>query len=252
MSRVLLGAIGALLACLGLTLNGHLTAQENEDQFGLDAEQTERHSSHDSESTEDYINGVLDSKLKSPIQFDAEFLSDVLARIADEYDLPIVFDHAALDEVAISIETEVTLPQLQKMSLRSALKHMFRQPGLEDLTFIIEEEVLLITTEDRANESLRVVIYRVDDFELAEVPNGGGGGGFVKSNFSPLIEVITTCIEHDSWQSTGEGEGAIHLAKPGMLVIAQTHKVHTQIEAFLDQLREVKTDIENSSHGGGF
>jgi len=129
--------------------------------------------------SEERIQTILREPLKAPLEFEEQPLSDAMAQIADEYELPIQFDNAALDEIAISPDTEVTLPALRNVSLRSALNIMLKQPGLEDLTYIIEEEVLLITTEERANESLKVKVYPVADLVLPiqNLGLGGGGGG---------------------------------------------------------------------------
>ncbi len=127
--------------------------------------------------SEEHIHSVLREPLKAPLEFQEQPLSDVMAQIADEYEIPIQFDSGALDEVAISSDTEVTLAPLRNVTLRSALNIMLKQPGLEDLTYIIEEEVLLITTEERANESLKVKVYPVADLVLPIENLSVGGGG---------------------------------------------------------------------------
>ncbi len=137
--------------------------------------------------SEERIHTILREPLKAPMEFPEIPLSDVMAQIADEYEIPIQFDNAALDEIAISADAEVTLAPLRNVSLRSALNIMLKQPGLEDLTYIIEEEVLLITTEERANESLKVKVYPIADLVLpietlsvgggGQLGGGGGGGG---------------------------------------------------------------------------
>jgi len=268
MSRISVGTSCALLALAGLLISGQLGAQDPSNEFGLDAS-SEHQSQGTKVSAEKYINAILNQPLKAPLEYDGDILSDVCAQIADEYKLPIQFDSAALDEIAISPETEVTLAPLRKVALRSALNMIFRQPGLEDLTFIIEDEVLLITTNERANETLQVIIYRVDDFDLSKATHrgggrgmgSGGGGGFGGGamsqsdsiDYSSLTKVITTTVEFDSWKASGTGEGEIQLMKPGMLVISQTRGVHVKIEQLLDQLREVKAEIENDNNtGSGF
>jgi len=129
---------------------------------------------------EERIQEALRETLKTPLSYDAEQLNIILESIADEYDIPVIFDKAALDEVAISPESEVSI-NLRNVSLRSALNHMLREPGLEDLTYVIDDEVLLITTEEKANETLKVKVYPVADLVLPVqnpgIIGGGGGGG---------------------------------------------------------------------------
>ena len=113
-----------------------------------------------SSSAEENINNALRGPLNpSGLQFVEEPLNNVIDVIKEEYDIPIMFDEAALEELGITSDTEVTI-NLRNVSLRSALNHLLsRSPGLEDLTYVIDDEVLLITTEDRANETLTVKVY---------------------------------------------------------------------------------------------
>src|SRR6187401_988787 len=78
------------------------------------------------------IERILNQSLKTPLSFTQVPLSQVMDQLADEYDLPIVFDRAALEAAATSPDVEVTV-ELNNVSLRSALELMLRQ--LEDLTF---------------------------------------------------------------------------------------------------------------------
>ena len=112
--------------------------------------------------SEERIQAALREPLKAPLQYEDQPLNEIINTLQDDYDIPIMFDNAALEEVAISPDTEITV-NLRNISLRSALNHMLRQPGLEDLTYTIDDEVLLITTEEKANEALKVKVYPVAD-----------------------------------------------------------------------------------------
>ena len=169
MSKQVIWLSCALVAVVGLAVSGPLVAQQPvADSFGAG----EVHQAQPpavqvrtvAQDAEQRINTALDQRLKTPLNYDGEQLDIVLAAIADEYDIPIVFDKAALDEVAISPESEVTV-NFRNISLQSALKIMFKEPGLEDLCYVVDEEVLLITTQERANETLQTKVYRIDDFE---------------------------------------------------------------------------------------
>ena len=69
---------------------------------------------------EERIEAVLDRPLKAPLDFPELPLVEITDTLQDEYDVPIVFDLSALDEVAVSPETEITV-DLRNISLRSAL-----------------------------------------------------------------------------------------------------------------------------------
>lgn len=188
---------------------------------------------------EEQFAKALNSPLKSPLQYEDQPLNEIVAQLSDEYNLPIIFDVAALDELAISPDTEVTL-NLRNITLRQALKHIFRQPGLEDLTSAVEEGVLLITTEEKANATLSVRIYRVADLvEKYDVASS-------KKPYSTLISIITKNVQFDSWMCNGTGEGEIQLMEPGMLVVSQTQRVHQEIQELLGLIRLNAEEIERS------
>jgi hypothetical protein len=82
----------------------------------------------------------------------------------------------ALDDAGLGPDESVTI-NLHGISLRSALSHLLRQLNL---TYIIRDELLLITTQIEAEEHLVVKVYPVADLVLP-IQSGiglGGGGGF--------------------------------------------------------------------------
>lgn len=184
------------------------------------------------------IEATLREPLRSPMDFIETPLSAIMQVIAEEYDLPIQFDESALEAVAQSPDTEVTLNVRGDISLRSVLDLMFKRT--EDLTYMIDHEVLLITTEDEANSRLEVRVYRVDDLL---VPEGEGGAFAGEEDYDTLVDTIVANIEVDSWMENGTGEGEIQPFAPGMLVISQTRRVHEQVGQLFETLRAVKTDV---------
>ena len=191
------------------------------------------------------INAALDQILKTPLVYESESLLVIVEQLKDEYQIPIVIDEAALDEVAISSESEIT-SDLRGISLRSALNLLLRGPGLEDLAFDIDNEVLLITTEDRRNENLITRVYRIDDLVLTS-PRGRNSPYY---DYDSLIDMIVCCVAHDSWQENGTGDGEIQPVPPGMIVVSQPRYIHRQIAALLQQIRTTKRLIagEGSIH----
>lgn len=182
---------------------------------------------------------LLNSPLKSPLQCEEQPLNELFDQISVEYDLPIVFDTAALDALAISPDTEVTI-NFRNISLRQAMNLVLRQPGLEDLTYIFEDGVLLITTEEKANEFLSVRVYRVDDliekYDLASP----------QKPYSSLIKIITTNVAYGSWSIHERGEGEIQLMRPGLLVVSQTQRIHEQVQELLGMIRMITHEVEHS------
>ena len=222
-----------MITVLGLWASNQLAAEESATII--------ESARYPADEAADRINAILDQRLKTPLKYDGEQLDIVLMAISEEYDIPIVFDKAALDEVAISPESEISI-NLRSLSLRSTLNLMLKEPGLEDLCYIINDEVLLITTKERADEALLTQVYRVDDLETANrVPQPMGASAW--ADFSPIVDVVTSCVERDAWRENGTGEGEIRLVKPGMLVITQTRRVHHQVEMLFDQLRQKRREI---------
>lgn len=233
MSRtiVVVGCAVALLWNLGVSQE--VVSQDQVAKLGSESNQP-------SELTgEAHIEAVLDRQLRAPLQCQELPLSEILHIIEDDYNIPIVLDLSALDELAISPETEITI-DFWNISLRNALKLMLRQPGIEDLSFYVDREVLVVTTEDRAKGFLITKVYRVDDLDVyPPMPKGATAW----AAYSPLIGAITSCVESKSWKENGTGKGEIRLVSPGILVISQTPSIHTKIVDLFNEIRALRNEM---------
>lgn len=183
------------------------------------------------------IELALGQKLKAPIAEVEAPLNQVLQVVAEDYEIPIIFDTAALDAVAASPETEVSI-DIANVSVRSALDLILKNAG-EDLTYIISNEVLLITTQEEAEKRLEVRVYVVNDL----VREASSLVWNEDVDFDSLIDVIVATIDHESWMENGTGEGEIQPLSPGMLVVSQTRRVHERIVDLLQQIREAKREV---------
>jgi hypothetical protein len=210
---------------------------------------------------------------KCSVAFDAQPLQRVLALLADEHRLPFWTDRSALMDEGVSYENPVTL-KLQDVRLESALNAILRPL---QLTWIIEDEVLKITTQTRAGERLVTRVFPVSDLQdkRAELtwptihtgPSRGGAGGFGGGMFSvpvttlrqesadgvlasdgaagcaeakyavELIELIPSTISPESWDEVG-GPGSVRAFR-GALVIRQTQAIHEEISGMLSRLRKL-------------
>jgi len=240
---------------LSLTFGGHVVAQQTVDPFGDVVEkpgstpesiERPRVGGNASDSTGDArqrIERVLNQPLKETLDFTEQPLRDVATILAQTYDIPIQFDTKALDAVAASPDVEVSV-KIANVTLRSALELMLKHAGAEGLTYIIDDEVLLITTLEEAETRLEVIVYRVDDLVADPTASESRSGA---ADFDTLIDVIVSSVEHESWQENGKGEGEIHAFPPGMIVISQTARVHEQIQRLLDDLRRGKAEVEKAT-----
>jgi hypothetical protein len=179
------------------------------------------------------IEQALAEQLRSPLDFVETPLSTVLTMIAEEFDIPIQFDEKALESVAQSPETEVSIT-ISNVSLRSALEILLK--GQENITYVIENEVLLITSEDEANTRLEVRVYRVDD--LVRFDRGESQGQVDPDRVQALRRIIVTNVEKDSWADSEHGEGEICVYTSDLFVVTQTRRVHEQIDDVLAKLRD--------------
>jgi len=193
---------------------------------------------------EERIEQTLERPLRTPLAFVETPLNQVLEQVKKEYEIPIVFDTAALEATALSPDVEVTI-DVGNVSLRSALDLMLRQ--VEGMTYMIDKEVLQITTKDEAAQRLQTIVYRVDD--LVRVEDSSSVASPESYDFDPLIDILVSSVDKDGWQVNGTGEGEMHPYPPGMLVVTNTPVVHTRLERLLTDMRRVKGDIEASGSG---
>lgn len=135
------------------------------------------------DGAEQRINRALSDPLNSlGLEFQGAPLSEVVSFLREEYNIEVQLDLQALDDLGLSPDDPIDV-NLRNISLRSALRIMLRQL---DLTYVISDEVLLITSEEEALTRLQVKVYPVADLVLPiQTPNqggfgsaGGGGGGF--------------------------------------------------------------------------
>jgi hypothetical protein len=182
------------------------------------------------------IEGVLSQPLKSPLEFVETPLSQVAMMLSEQYDIPIQFDTAALDAVAASPDVEVTV-NIANVTLRSALDLMLRNSGTEELTYIVDNEVLLITTQDEAEQRLEVVVYRVDDLVTPDAS---------RAELDRLIDIVVASVEQESWEQNGTGEGEIHSFAPAMLIVTNTHRVHERLVQLLHDMRHTKAAVDEA------
>ena len=110
---------------------------------------------------------------RGDVNFNAQPLSAVMKFFSAQYDIPIVIDDKALEEENITPDQQVTL-NLPPVSFRSALK-LILEPL--QLTYVIEDEVMRITSKKTSANVVRV--YPVGDLvvPISQLSGGGGGGG---------------------------------------------------------------------------
>jgi uncharacterized protein YfaS (alpha-2-macroglobulin family)/TolA-binding protein len=158
-------------------------------------------------------------------------LSEVAELLADSHGIQVQFDKKALDDVGVKLDTPVTR-RLRGVTLRSALRLMLRDL---DLTYMVADGVLLITTPEQADARLETVVYPVGDLVLVKDESGQ-----TWADFDSLVNLITSTVKPTSWDTVG-GPGSIARSEAtNTLTLSQTQDVHEAIAAVLDRLREAR------------
>ncbi len=167
----------------------------------------------------------IEAVLKDPtqVQFDGTPLNEVMSYLADVHHFTVMLDKNALEEIPIATDVPITI-SLSDIKLASTL-NLILEPL--QLTYIIEDEVLKITTVNRANERMEVRIYDTRGLE---------GSGYTSEL---LTEVIRTSIPRARWkQSKDDEEGGTVVSLSDGLVVTQSQPVHREIAKVLQMLEQ--------------
>jgi hypothetical protein len=157
-------------------------------------------------------------------------LTEVTAHLHARHGIEIALDNKALRDVGTDTNTPVTCT-MKGVSLRTVLDLMLRDL---DLTWTIEEEVLLITTPEEASTRLVTKVYDVTDLVTCRSKDGQ-----LWEDYDSLIDAITGTIKPESWEDVG-GAGAVdpvNAVACKTLVIAQTNRIHDEVAKLLAELR---------------
>jgi len=163
----------------------------------------------------------LQALLRRPardFKFDEMPLRDALAMIRDTHELPMQLDIKTLEEAGIDIDIPVTA-DVADVSLRSALRLMLRDL---DLAYLVQHEVVLITTLEQAEENPILKVYPL----APEIDPPA------------IIDLVQATIEPTSWDTAG-GPGAIRPldGESGTgLVVSQTEEVHEVVATCIDAI----------------
>ena len=160
-------------------------------------------------------------------------LSDVVEALHKDLKIPIRLDTRALNDLGVATDVPIIF-KLSGITAKTALKQMLQDLGL---TFCPEEEVLVITSPEVADNNLTTEIYDVSDLPAFRRANGQ-----TVPNYEKLIDIITESIKPITWDLVG-GCGNVQeydAAGVQVLVISQTWEVHEQIRDLFNRLRKLR------------
>jgi hypothetical protein len=163
------------------------------------------------------------------LDFTDQPLHDVLMALQDEYGIPVQLNRPALEAIGLAPDTPINV-NLHNISLRSALNLMLRQV---DLTYVIQDEVLMVTTKEDSEKYLVTCVYNVqglvDDSD--------------KQSMEALIDSIEACVATETWTDNGKGSADIMPLRPGLLVVSQTSAVQEEVSGLLGRIRKLREKV---------
>lgn len=177
--------------------------------------------------------------LAQPVQWDFEeaALGDIVESLAIDFEVPVVLDNVHLQNAGIDSEIPFTFA-VRGITGRSALDLMLTEA---DLTWIVHNEVLFITTIEYAQDYFITKVYDVHDLVT-----------FVDDymeeqyDFESLINLVQSTLDSGTWDFCG-GLGTIEpFQATGLdaLVVSQTREVHEEVFLMLKKLREARNEEE--------
>jgi hypothetical protein len=180
----------------------------------------------------------IERKLGMPVSasFREVPLKSAIEELRDANGINIVIDVVALQEGGVSLESPVTI-KFANVALKSALNLILRQVHL---TYVIKDEVVLITTPSCARGKLTTGVYPVADLvEDAEVSKLLCWN---EIGHEPLMRMLTGTVSPREWAEMGGAGTIAYFARTKALVIHQTADIHEQVREVLASLRRHVAD----------
>ena len=190
--------------------------------------------------------GILQA-LNTPItvNFKNSRLEDVLEYIRTITGQSIVLDPEALRDLEVSYDSPVTM-SAKGVTVRTVLRKVLNDLGL---AYVIEHELINVTSAQKAKENMVVRSYYVGDLlaglnpidtsrlppvfqqrlplNAATLPQVQAAQ--LTQSVKDLVEMIETSVDPQSWRSNG-GSGTIYFHSPSLsLVVKQSAEVHAQL-----------------------
>jgi hypothetical protein len=177
-------------------------------------------------------------------------LRDVMAFLKDQHGIEIQIDEKELAECGVKKDAPVTLA-VKGITLRSAMRLLLSQLS-KSATFVVSDEVLLITSREGAMQRKSVRIYDVSDFSEPPVAMGSNAFGHQaaappqyaagpQSGVHGLVNVIEQAIASGTW-GADHGSGVVPLMSndSALLVVHHSPGVQDEIVDLLSSLREMR------------
>ncbi len=183
------------------------------------------------------IKAENDARISEALEQSTEFdfseqpLADVIQSLKQKHGIDIQLDEAGLKEAGVSVETPITRT-VAGITLESGLDLIFT--GL-DLTWLIRDEVLLVTSKARADGLIETRVYPVLDLVLTPA-------GMLPPVDGPDYDTLVDILSESAPSNQGSGyPRPIRVYRPsGALIVTWPAASHRRIEKLLAGLRRAK------------
>jgi hypothetical protein len=159
-------------------------------------------------------------------------LGDVIDYLKESHNIEIQLDKRPLEDVNVTAKTRVTV-RVKNISLKSALHRMFHDMQPE-LTYVIKDGILLITTPEVECEEQTTEVYDVADLVVCRDEHD-----VLWDDYDSLIDIITSTSVSTSWSDDPPGTivgRTIGTAK--VLVVFHNREQQERIADLLGRLHE--------------
>jgi len=183
--------------------------------------------------------------LVTPMTFDLSDspLHDVVEFLAAQTKSNVILDARALDDVGIGADEPVTF-QAENIQLRHALNHMLRDL---DLTWIVRDQALVITTPEEAESFPTTRAYPVADLLGKTVDIDMFGAPMRPADHGDLVSLINSTVAPSTWDEVG-GPGSIGFCPHiDVLLVSQEPRVHEEIADLLAKVRQHLAESSETS-----
>jgi hypothetical protein len=168
---------------------------------------------------EDRIRQTLEQPVD--FQFTGQTLQEVLNFIASHNNITVRLDTTALTNAGVGPDNEINLV-ISGISLRSAMKLMLEDVNGTALDYVIEDDVMKVTTKEKADQMMQTVVYDISALGSIDP--------------TQLEMIVERTVEPASWEGAG-GKGAI-VPVDGSLVITTSRRLHDKVSEILKMLQQ--------------
>lgn len=161
--------------------------------------------------------------IDEPLVSAAEYIQGLVS-------ITVLFDSSALMDENVDTSERVKL-NVEDVTLDMALDLMLNDLNL---AYVIDNEALLITSRDAAEETLKTRVYSYADFVESVNPADYTGA---RQDLDELIHSLQATIHPNSWDDVGGPAVMVPFPARGVVIVSQTDEAHNALQRHVDDLR---------------